>query len=78
MEMVTIQRSFSPAEADLLCSFLRAAGLDADVAHAGAALSMDGYALAVGGVLVQVPEDQAARARALIESSLQDDDEGPV
>jgi hypothetical protein len=30
---------------------------------------MDGYALAAGGILVQVPEDQAADAREFLNSS---------
>jgi hypothetical protein len=34
-----------------------------------AALSMDGYSMAAGGVLVQVPENYAAEARALIQSA---------
>ena len=34
-----------------------------------AALSMDGYLMAAGGVPVQVPESYAAEARALIESA---------
>jgi hypothetical protein len=33
-----------------------------------AARTIDGFALAAGGLLVQVPEDQAESARELIES----------
>jgi hypothetical protein len=29
---------------------------------------MDGYAMAAGGILVRVPEDQVADARALLDS----------
>jgi hypothetical protein len=29
-------------------------------------LSMDGYALAAGGILVQVPEDEAAEAKEFL------------
>ena len=68
METVTVLRTFNPAEADLICSMLRAAGLNAEVLHATAALSMDGYALTAGGVLVQVPESEADEARQLIQT----------
>ena len=33
-----------------------------------AAFSMEGYSLATGGIRVQVPENERADARALIES----------
>lgn len=68
METVTVLRTFNPAEADLICSMLSAAGLHAEVMHATAALTMEGYALATGGVLVQVPESEADEARQLIQS----------
>ena len=42
--------------------------------HELAALSMDGYALAAGGILVQVPEDQAEDAKEIIR--LRDEDTG--
>ena len=50
-------------------SRLEAAGFLAQVKHELSALSMDGYSMAAGGVLVQVPENYAAEARALIESA---------
>lgn len=68
METVTVLRTFNIAEADLVCSMLGAAGLHAEVIHATAALAVDGYALATGGVLVQVPESEADEARQLIQS----------
>ena len=68
METNTVLRTFNPAEADLICSMLRAAGLHAEVIHATAALTMDGYAMTAGGVLVQVPESEADEARQLIQS----------
>ena len=66
MKLVTIHRSFNPAEADLIRSRLEAAQFQVFVAHADAALSLEGYALTAGGILVQVPEDQAEEAMALL------------
>jgi hypothetical protein len=66
MDLVTVFRSFSPAEAQLVCSRLEAAGFKAEVAHELSALSMDGYSMATGGIRVQVPSDQAAEAQELL------------
>lgn len=66
MEPVTVFRTFSPAEAELICSRLNAAGLHAEVVHGTAALSMDGYSMATGGILVEVPDSEAEQARELI------------
>jgi hypothetical protein len=68
MSLVTVFRAFSPAEAQLIRSRLDAANLHASVAHELASLWMDGYTPATGGILVQVPEEEAADARALIEA----------
>ena len=51
---------------------LNAAGLHSEVIHATAALTMDGYALTAGGVLVQVPENEAEEAKQLIDSPSSD------
>ena len=69
MGLVTVFRSFSPAEAQLIRSRLDAADIPAEVMNELDALSMDGYSMAAGGVLVQVPENYAAEARALIEAA---------
>lgn len=66
MQLVTVFRAFSPADAQLIRSRLEAAGFHPLVSHELSALSMDGYSLATGGILVQVPEPEAADARALI------------
>ena len=66
MELVTILTAFNPADAQLARSRLEAAGFHPFVANENAALSMDGYALAVGGILVQVPEAEAADAREFL------------
>jgi hypothetical protein len=68
MNLVTVHRAFSPAEAQLVRSRLDAADFDAVVTHELASISMEGYSLASGGVLVQVPEDQADLARELLAS----------
>ncbi len=66
MQLVTVFTAFNPAEAQLIRSRLEAAGILAFVADELAALSMDGYALAAGGIRVQVPEVDAAAALDLI------------
>jgi len=69
MEMITVFTAFNPAEAQLVRSRLDAAQFHVIVKNEISALSMDGYALAAGGILVQVPEDQAADAREFLNSS---------
>ena len=69
MELVTVFRSFSPAEAQLVRSRLDAAGIPAEVMHELSGLSIDGYAMAAGGVRVQVPEDRADEDRALLDAA---------
>jgi len=68
MNLVTVHRSFNPAEAEVIRSRLEASEFDVAMTHDLAALSLDGYALAAGGILLQVPEDQAEEARQLIAS----------
>ncbi len=68
MSLVTVYRTFSPADAQLIRSRLEAADLQASVAHELSALSMGGYAQGAGGILVQVPEDQAEDAREIIKT----------
>ena len=62
MDFVTVATAFNPADAHLARSRLEAAGFHAIVTHELSALSMDGYALAAGGIKVQVPEAEAADA----------------
>jgi hypothetical protein len=66
MNLVTVYKTFSSADAQLIRSMLEAAEVQATVAHELSALSLDGYALAAGGIAVQVPEEQAELARELI------------
>jgi hypothetical protein len=78
MEMVTIFTAFNPAEAQLVRSRLDAAQFHAVVKNELSALSLDGYALAAGGILVQVPEDQAADARDLLNAPPEDPSSPPL
>jgi hypothetical protein len=69
MKPVTVFKSFNPVEAQLIRSLLDSAGLLATVVHETAALSTEGYAMSVGGIEVQVPEDQAEAAREIINTA---------
>jgi hypothetical protein len=66
MNLVTVFSSFSPAEAQVVRSRLEASGFHAVVTHELSALSLDGYSMAAGGILVQVPENEVADARELL------------
>lgn len=66
MSLVTISTAFNPADAQLTRSRLEAAGFQAIVADELAALSMDGYAMATGGIRVQVPSEEAEEAKAFL------------
>ncbi len=69
MSLITIQTAFNPADAQLVRSRLEAAGFHPVVTHELSALSLDGYAMAAGGILVQVPESEAAEAKEFLTSS---------
>jgi hypothetical protein len=62
VQFVTVHTSFNPADADLVRSRLDAAQFHPIITHGLSALSMDGYALAAGGILVQVPDTEAVDA----------------
>jgi hypothetical protein len=66
MSLVTVHRAFNPAEAQLVRSRLDAAQFHPVVMHELSALSLDGYALAAGGILVQVPAEEAEEAREFL------------
>jgi hypothetical protein len=68
MEPVTVFRSYYLTDADMVRSRLEAAGFTAEVIHDTAAIGTEGFSMAVGGVKVQVPEEQAADARAFLEA----------
>jgi len=66
MELITVFRAFNPADAHLARSRLEAAGFHVAVMHELSSLSMDGYAMAAGGILVQVPDQEAADAKEFL------------
>ncbi len=66
MSLVKVFTTFNPVEAQLICSRLDAAGLLASVSNEAVALNVEGGAFSVGGVHVQVPEDQVESAREII------------
>ncbi len=72
MNLVTVFTSFSPAEAQLIRSRLEASDFHAVVMHELSALSLDGYSMAAGGILVQVPEEEAADAKELLAAARDD------
>ncbi|MBI4324688.1 MAG: DUF2007 domain-containing protein [Chloroflexi bacterium] len=74
MQLVTVYQTFSPADAQLIRSRLEAANFQASIAHELSALSMEGYSMSTGGILVQVPDEQAEEARLLIRTR----DDSPV
>jgi hypothetical protein len=67
MKLIEVYRSFSPADAHLICSALQSADIPARVTNEISSLSIEGYALASGGIRVVVPEDRFEEARAIIE-----------
>ena len=71
MSLVTIFKAFSSIEAEMTRARLEPAGFHAVVMGELAAMSMEGYSMATGGIRVQVPNDEAAEARKFL-------DAGPV
>jgi hypothetical protein len=69
MGIGTVYRAFNPADAHVVRSSLEAAGFHAVVTNELSALSMDGYALAAGGILVQVPSEEEAEAKEFLANS---------
>jgi hypothetical protein len=68
MELITIHTAFNPADAQLVRSRLDAAGFHPMVKNEIAAMVFEGYTMGVGGIQVQVPEDEASEAREFLES----------
>jgi hypothetical protein len=69
MSLVTVYRALNPADAQLVRSRLDAAGFHVVVTNELSALSLDGYAMAAGGILVQAPEEEAADALEFLKPS---------
>ncbi len=68
MSLVTVFKAFSPIEAELTRARLETAGFHAVVMGELAAMSMEGYSLATGGIRVQVPEGEAAEVREFLDA----------
>lgn len=68
MDLVTVSRSFNPADAQLIRSRLEAAGFHAVVVNELVALCFEGYALGTGGIRVQVPDTEAVDAKEFLET----------
>ncbi len=68
MNPLTVYKALNPADAQLTASRLEAAGFHPFVADEIAALGNEGYALAIGGIRVQVPENEFAEARAFLDA----------
>lgn len=66
MSLVTIFTALNPMDAHLIRSRLEAASFHPEIVNELSALSLDGYALAAGGILVQVPDNEVTDARALL------------
>lgn len=69
MDWVTVFSAFNPAEAQLVRGHLEVAGFQAIVADELSALSVAPNSLGIGGIRVQVPEDEAEEARAFVLSN---------
>ena len=55
MDLVTIFKTFDPAEAHLIRSRLEVAGFDASIANEFSALNLEGGAIAAGGITSRFP-----------------------
>ncbi len=68
MQLITIATALNSADANLTASRLDAAGFHPSIKGELAALSMEGYALAAGGIEVQVPDAEAEEATDFLNS----------
>lgn len=75
MLLETVSRALNPADAQLVRSRLEAAGFHPVVTNELSALSLDGYALAAGGILVQVPQEEAAEVMQFLTESTECDEQ---
>ncbi|MFN7138909.1 MAG: putative signal transducing protein [Limisphaerales bacterium] len=69
MDFVTIYKTLNSADADLVRAQLEAAGFQAEIATEFATLELAAPTTA-GGIRIQVPEDQAADAKALLDATI--------
>lgn len=66
MNFVTVGKFFNVAQAELIAGRMEAAGFTVLRHGLESALGCDGGPLAVGGIRLQVPEDQAETAKELV------------
>lgn len=66
MNMVTVGKFLNLAQADLVAGRLEAAGFNVLRHGLNSALGFDGGVLGVGGIRLQVPEDQVEGAKELL------------
>ncbi len=66
MNMVTVGKFLNLAQADLVAGRLEAAGFQVLRHGLNSALGFEGGVLGVGGIRLQVPEDQVQGARELL------------
>ena len=71
MELITISTSFNPADAQLTRSRLEAAGFHPFVRNEIAGMVFEGYTVGVGGIQVQVPEDEVLDANEFLETPVE-------
>lgn len=69
MELVTVSTAFNPADAQLTRSRLEAAGFHPFVKNEIAGMVFEGYVMGVGGIQIQVPEDEVVEAKEFLESA---------
>lgn len=75
MDFVTIRRCLTPADAHLIACQLESAGLTVYVRDESTALAAEGYALSIGGIRVQVPENQVSDAELVLKATPQNSNE---
>ena len=68
MKLVTVSTAFNPADAHVTKTRLEAAGFSVFLKNETAATAIEGYALAAGGIQVQVPEDQVDEAKEFLKT----------
>ena len=68
MRRITVFSTFNDAEAHVVRARLETAQLHPSVEHELVGSSAGGFSVSTGGILVQVPEDEAELARALLEA----------
>jgi hypothetical protein len=69
MQLVTVSTAFNSADAHLTRSRLEAAGFHPFVKNEIVGMVFEGYVMGVGGIQVQVPEDEVAEVKEFLESS---------